>query len=512
MKKTTKVVLAIDILFSIVAFFLVIYGTQKYGPGVSADTVAYLNAADSLANGEGLQYFAYTSPFIQWPPLYPAILAIPSLLGISVLAFSRFLNALFFALTIFVSVRMLRKLLSSWIVPFIFSGMCVIAFPLLKMSLYAWSEPMYLFFCATVFYILFTTKDFNASWLRPIFAMGILSAFACLTRYVGVTLVAIVCVYLLFRIKGWGNKLKIVFVYGSISVIPTLIFIIRNYILSETLVGMRPAAEVTLTTNIIRTFKTVINWLLPGFEGITSSRLVLLLLIIVLAVAIMYAFFRTIKLEVDRKYLVTFLLGYVALYLIYMIISATKVAFDPLGDRYLIPAFIPLIMIFCVLLENIIVITKNNRIDKVLAVSFLILSLFVISFYATSGIRQTYAGLQDAAAHGLSGYNSDTWLREGIILDRDLIEDADIIYSNNPNAINYIWDKKSHYTPKQDGIPLYNYESFLSENKDYDKQYLIWFGKEQSNSIYTKQMLENGFDFTELKRTAQYVIYQMNQK
>ena len=195
-----------------------------------------------------------------------------------------------------------------------------------------------------------------------------------------------------------------------------------------------------------------------------------------------------------------------------MIISATNVAFDPLGDRYLIPALIPLMMVFAVLLETIVVMPKNNNFDKAIAVTCIVLSVFVISFYATSGIRQTYAGLKDAAAHGLSGYNSDTWLKEGVIFDRDLIEDADMIYSNNPNAINFIWDKKSHYTPKQDGIQLYSYENFLSESKDYDKQYLIWFGNEQSNSIYTKQMLVNAFDFTEIKRTAQYVIYQMNQK
>ena len=511
MKKTTKIVLAIDILVSILAFFLIIYGTQKYGPGVSADTVAYLNAADSLANGEGLRYFAYTSPFIQWPPLYPAILAIPSLIGISLLSFSKYLNAIFLGLTIFVSVRMLRKIIKNKIVPYIFLGMCLIAFPLIKMSLYAWSEPMYLFFCAVVFYILFTT-ELNDGWLRPVIAMAIVSALACLTRYVGVTLVAAVCLYLLFSIKGWGNKFKSVFIYGSISVIPTLIFILRNYIQSQTLVGMRPPAEATLWTNIVRTGKTVLNWFFPRVESVFSSRLLLLLFLIIFAVAFLCLFIKAIKLEPSRKYLLTFMTAYAAIYLIYMIISATNVAFDPLGDRYLIPALIPLMMVFAVLLETIVVMPKSNTFDKAIAVTCIVLSVFVIFFYATSGIRQTFAGLKDAAAHGLSGYNSDTWLKEGVIFDRDLIEDADMIYSNNPNAINFIWDMKSHYTPKQDGIQLYSYENFLSESKDYDKQYLIWFGNEQSNSIYTKQMLVNAFDFTEIKRTAQYVIYQMNQK
>lgn len=511
MKNTTKIALAVDILVSILAFFLIIYGTQKYGPGVSSDTVAYLNAADSLANGEGLRYFAYTSPFIQWPPLYPAILAIPSLLGISLLSFSRYLNAIFLGLTIFVSVRMLRKILTNKVVPFIFLGMCLIAFPLIKMSLYAWSEPMYLFFCAVVFYILFTT-ELNGGWLRPIIAMAFVSALACLTRYVGVTLVAAVSLYIFFSIKGWGNKFKSVFIYGSISVIPTLVYIIRNYIQSQTLVGMRPPAEVTLWTNIVRTGQTVINWFLPRVENVFISRLLLLLFVVIFAVAFLCLFIKAIKLEPGRKYLITFMTGYAALYLIYMIISATNVAFDPLGDRYLIPALIPLMMVFACLLETIVVIPKNNSFDKALTVICIILSVFVISFYATSGTRQTYEGLKDAAAHGLSGYNSDTWLKEGIIFDKDLVEDADIIYSNNPNAINFIWDKKTHYTPKQDGIPLYSYESFLVESEKYVNKYMIWFGLEQSKSIYTKNMLDNEFYFTELKRNNEYVIYKMNSK
>jgi 4-amino-4-deoxy-L-arabinose transferase-like glycosyltransferase len=229
MKKTR----IIDFLLCFIVFILVIITTKKYGPGVSADSAAYLNAAKSLAAGHGLQYFAYTSPFMQWPPLYPILLSIPVLLHQSVLEFSRYMNALFLVLALFFTVSLLRKKLKTKIAPYVFLLLCITAFPLLNISLYIWSEPVFVFLMAIVFYILFTS-ELRKNWLKPVLLMGIVSALACLARYVGVTVVAAVALYLLFAVSGIGNKIKAVILYGSISVLPTCAFIIRNYILSQT--------------------------------------------------------------------------------------------------------------------------------------------------------------------------------------------------------------------------------------------------------------------------------------
>ena len=57
------------------AILLILLSTSKFGPGISADSVAYMHAAKSLAEGKGFEYFGFNAPFIQWPPLFSSLLA-----------------------------------------------------------------------------------------------------------------------------------------------------------------------------------------------------------------------------------------------------------------------------------------------------------------------------------------------------------------------------------------------------------------------------------------------------
>jgi len=396
---------------------------------------------------------------------------------------------------------MLRKVLKNKIIPFVFLVMCTLSFPLLKMAFYVWSEPVYLLFSSIIFYILFTL-DFKKAIIKPIIIIGIFTALACLSRYVGITIVISVCVYLLFKINGWWNKIKYTAIYGTISVVPIGIFLIRNLILSETLVGMRPAAQVGLTTNISRTIKTVVNWIFPQLSnGGLYSFLIYGFVCLVLLVFV-YLYVRSIKIDKEKNYLLVFMTIFSGFYLGYMIISATKVAFDALGDRYLSPAFLPTMIVIAIMLD------KAFRIGTAKKLIQCALGVY-LCFFCVNGIVNTNQNLSQVMESGIGGLTSKVWNDNRLHQDVKLISDSNMIYTNNPAPVYLISSKPTHYPPKTTAVPIYSFSSFMEESKNYKNQYMVWFGKETSTSLYSPESLKAYFKFTEITRNKEYVIYKM---
>lgn len=507
-----------DMIFCIIAFLLIFVGTGRFGPGVSSDSVAYIYAAKTIASGEGVRFFAYSAPFIQWPPLFPAILAIANILGISAVAFSRILNALTLSTALFFSVLTLRKTLKNQLIPYIFSIMCILSFPFLKMAFYVWSEPLYILLCSIIVYILFTSKCKEIS-LKTIILLGIFSALACLARYVGITILAAVAVYLFLNINGWLKKIKCIFVYGIITALPISIFLIRNLVQSETLVGNRPPSNVGLSTNIHRTAKTIADWLFPhlfnsGFSGYYVYCASLLILALFL-----YLFVSSVKSDRDRGYMLLFLSAYSVFYCLYMIISATKVAFDSLGDRYLIPSFIPIMIIVSIMFDCLLSklrkpsvgFNSKNGSKPIIIITSFILVLYV-SLFLAGGAAETKRNVSQTLESGVPGFTSKEWNNHKLNHDLKLINNSDMIYTNNPASVYFISGRATHYPPMIDNIPIYSFDSFFKESKSYQNQYIVWFGKEISDSFYTPDKLRNYFNLTEIRKNDQYIIYKMEGK
>lgn len=512
--KKTPVLEGINLFLCLICFIIVVVGTGKYGPGVTHDSVAYLFSAASMANGEGLQYFGYTSPFIQWPPFYSWILTIPVLLGINPVGFSQYFNAVIMALALWVGSRTVGRLAVREWMPTLFIFMGILSFQLLRMSFYVWSEPLFILLSMAVFHILLTT-DFNQKKMKPLVMMGLLSAVACLTRYIGVVLVAVACLYLFIRIKGFKNKLFRVFTYGVISAVPTLIYIIRNYMVSGTLVGMRSPSGISLSTNLYRAVKTIAGWLFPMVRDDKPLPTLLLALIAAITVVIVcLALYQVIKDGKRRPALIS-LLGFCVFYSFYMAFSASKVAFDPVSDRYMIPVFMPLLTWLVLVIDGQVsrfTIKEPKGIHKIVNIgSWAVLTLFLAYFTVSNGLA-LIKSTQQAMNEGAGGFNSNYWRQHAFLQKDELFNESDMIYSNDPSAVHYLTGKPSHFPPKTFGIPLYGYEAFLKESSTYSGQTIIWFGKEESSTVYTPQKLSDDFTLTELYKSEGLAIYSLERK
>lgn len=508
----------VNVILCVACFIIIVLGTGKYGPGVTHDSVAYLFSASSFANGQGLQYFGYTSPFIQWPPMYSLILAIPEALGINPVVFTQYFNGLVMALVLWVGSRTMARLTNHPWMPTFFILMGLASFQLLRMSFYVWSEPLFILMTTCTFHILLT-RDFNGpKSYKPLIIMALSTAIACLTRYIGVVVIAVSCLYLLVRIKGIWNKIRMTFIYGLISSLPTVIYIIRNYLVSGTLVGMRSPSGISLSTNIYRAVKTIAGWLFPVVRNerplATWGLALLAVAAFILGVVILV---QIIRHKEQRPALVT-LTGFCIFYSLYMAVTASKVAFDPISDRYMIPVMVPLLSLLVLAFDGVLSpffskrgYYSQRRISLSQWIGGGVTSVFLVYFLVANGLVM-YSSTQKAVSEGAGGFNSDYWQKHGFLSQADLYTDSDMIYSNDPSAVHFLTGKPSHFPPKTFGIPLYGYEAFLKESQSYKKQVIVWFGEETSTTVYTPQMLAEDFMLTELYKTDTYSIYAMERK
>lgn len=113
--------------------------TTRYGLGLSPDSIAYIKGADGLLTGNGTSYMS-----VQWPPLYPFMLAIFSSMGShDILLGGRILHALLIAMNFILINTLFNKYLTinKWFA-FLLAFLVSLHEVLIYVEFYSWSEPL----------------------------------------------------------------------------------------------------------------------------------------------------------------------------------------------------------------------------------------------------------------------------------------------------------------------------------------------------------------------------------
>ena len=109
---------------------------------------------------------------------------------------------------------------------------------LIQNAVWVISEPVFILF--TLLALVETEKFLNTDRRSSLVRSALFTALACLTRYIGVSIVLTVVLLLLFkskRTKPFLEKVRYVAAYSLISVTPLGIWLLRNMLLSGTLTG-----------------------------------------------------------------------------------------------------------------------------------------------------------------------------------------------------------------------------------------------------------------------------------
>ena len=326
------------------------------------DSVNYISVADNLLAGEGFRQFNGLL-YRDWPPLYPLLLAAPGLVGFDPYPWAGWLNALAFAVTIFVVGQGLRRLLTS---RSLLLGGCLaaaLAYPLTRQAAFALTETIFILF--TLLALLAAERFLNTERRSALLWAALFTALACLTRYLGLTLVvAIVLLLVLQTGVPLRQRAQRIALYAILSLAPIGLWMLRNYLLFGGLTGRRSYDVVTLSESLTQTGAALSDWTAWGLlvSGVSPSWLStalnflpaagLLLLAAILIYGLTAAGRGGGPGRLDLRPLYVFGL-FALVYLILFNFVAHRASFAA-GDnsRYILPAWLPLLLTGLIALDR----------------------------------------------------------------------------------------------------------------------------------------------------------------
>lgn len=477
------------LILSLVGVLLVLVNTSRYGAGVWPDQAVYVSAARSLLSGRG--YFQYDgSPFVQWPPLFPTLLASISFGGFDPLNAARCVNAVSFGLIIFVSGLWLLKNIKSLSFVLLGSVAILLSTPLIKVSMFAGTEPLFVFL--VLLFLLFIAEYLKSNETLSFVLAAVFAALACLTRYIGVTVILTGFVLLLFgQNKTFVRKLRNATMFGLISVLPITAWVVRNYMVSSTLIGERGLSPYTLAQNLNSVLDIMSVWVL--FSRIPSSSRILIITLFFISMvgilAIVIRRNRNRERSVNLSQIVP-VLCFLLIYTSYLVVSATIVAFDKIEDRLLSPVYVLLMLLILFAIDSI-----GRFPDKYFSKQVLTVLLIIgFGLWLARPILPVVQTVRHSIRNGAGGFSTTAWQNSGLIGYLKEHSPDGRAYSNAPAGVYILTGISARESPRKYlyNSPRSTMDDLLEFRRSLDSNrstYIIWFNDVHKPYLYNLQEL-----------------------
>ena len=329
---------------------LVFLRLASYGPSIGTDAANYITAARSLLAGDGLVGTG-GDPWVYWPSLYPAMLASGGLFGFDPYAVAGPLNAVIFGLTVLVAGWWLRRHLHSRLLWLWGCLSTALALPLAEIASYALTESVFVLFVT----LSLTQIDahLGGGGRASLFRAAAFSALACLTRYMGVSVILAVVPMLLATRVAPREKMKRIVVYTLIAAAPVGLWMLRNFLFAGSMTGERGWDPYSFDFIVDEALRIAVwDWWLVG---VTAPVL------LALVMAACHAFHRLSR---EKRHSRCFgcclgplrvFGGFALVYLTSLVVTAMSGASEYFGSelgRYLIPVYVPLLFAALLLMDG----------------------------------------------------------------------------------------------------------------------------------------------------------------
>lgn len=491
-------------IFGMVGFLLILLSTARFGVGVSHDSAFYLSGAKSILEGDGYStpivpwdHPESTEPIISWPPLFPLIVAVISLTGVEPIIGARFLNALIFGLIAMVAGFYLLRRTGSLLIATVGCVCVLTSFPLVFVSKMAWSEPLFILMI-TLF--CFSMASFSENQ-KPIYliAAALLAALSFLTRFIGVTVIATgIIVLLLPGSYPIRQRLKATTIFLVISSALPALWILRNYAIADTFLGERSSSSVGLYHNLKITVGTIANWYIPPQIPLKIQIAFWGIGILPLVAVILFQRYRLKSRFIGMEIWITFIMVYV----FFLVVQASLIQFDDIGQRLLAPIVVPGIIVALVILGEF----KNSvkgKIQRITPKIRLLMLVGVIGFLVVFPTYRTYGAVTQAYAEGAGWLASDYWNDNDIIDYLRSNNVTGVIYSNRADAVYTLAALNAKWTPSKEERSLDGFRNKLMAQD----AYVVWFNQRGKSWQIPLDKLLSSIELAEYRRTQDGVIY-----
>ncbi|MBP7043414.1 MAG: glycosyltransferase family 39 protein [Chloroflexi bacterium] len=444
--------------FAGIVAFILLFWISVYGPGVSPDSIVYLETAVNVVSGEG--FYANSEPMTHYPPVYPLMLALSSLMGSDILATSRVLHATIFgmnAILVTTAVYLYsnrQRLLAAGCAFFLF----MISTPILTVHAWAWSDPPFIMYSVTSL-ILLTFYLTNSSWywlIGAAFFMGLAMA----TRYIGIVLfVPLLFGLIVLNTRNVIERGRDALVAMAIASIPIGLWFGRNLMVADTVTNRQLVIHPFGLTHLKALIGTLSDFVLPialpFWAKALHTAVWLLLLLIVLKM-----YYRSyVPIEANSQAGMVFVslnLVFILSYLAFLIVSISFIdAYTPLDNRILLPVSISLIMIIVVTAASVLH-EQHQAAVRLSLFFFVALSLSLNGIYIAQEARNIHR-------YGL-GFTSQLWRNSETITAVSALASDTLIFSNGPDVLRFWTGKDARL------LPYRLFPTTLQLNEDYETQ------------------------------------------
>ncbi len=455
---------------------LLLYAIAPHGIGLSEDSISYLAAAQSLHDAGEMRDID-GSAFVAWAPLYPLTIAALQFLPFKIEHTLAGLNLLVFVFTVISSWLLIVKAMEKMFFRIMSLLFIVCSFTLMQVYAMALSEAVFLLLVNLIALLLTSDQKHDT---RNYWLLTFLCGLALLQRYIGIFLIPVVLLFI------WKKEEKIsvgkVFGFLFFSLVPLAIWLIRNYLLTETLIGFRAEGGEHFAKNIVVLVETITSWVLP---------IKIPLLIRVIALAGIFVLLRKSLRESNRIHLLLFVV-----YVLMLVVAYFLFSFEEPRDRLLAPVFISFSILLFSGLESFI---RNS--SFVISNSFVVLLCCWLLYPAVRITKHVQLWHHE----GVDVYNkpflndSETigWLKE-----KENVPYGSI-FSNDPYSIYYFTGKNAFRVPKS----IYTYEKFNQSMKEGDM--LVWWNNKE---LYDLGIITTNHALEEKARLNDGTVFRINPK
>ena len=408
----------LTILVSILGGYLIFRATF-WGPWAFSDSAAYLSAARNIQAGNGatiLNSNGSFTPVTEFPPLFPVILSLFTPNEGYFLTTARWINVIFFALSIF-TVGLLSFRAFNKILPSIFSSILIAISPLMVDTFSGFmSEPLFIGLLLLLVFLLFEfINSKNTFFLIPIF---IISSFLPMVRYAGILFVFCIsmCFYI-FRKINPQRIFQLIPSYILVSLAPIGIWFFNQFSNLDKVGGKRLILNVNFVNNvfhsILQEFRVIEGWI--PYSGIYSNKIINQALLFSFSGLFIISLFIGLSSSIKNrnnnthKSLLLFQICLILFSAYVLFIGFTHNFTIPtidIIDRMMVPIYPFLVLIFLCAFEILIIEKKRWFFGSVL----LFIALISIRFYGLSA----YKAVEVLNAEG-KGYSSREYLQSEFV-------------------------------------------------------------------------------------------------
>ena len=469
-------------LLAVSGTFLVLYATPQ-GLSLSDDSIAYIAGARSILAGEGYReaWLASNQPVTHFPPGFSSVLAFVGISGLDPLRGTRFVNSLIFGANIFLLGLIGWRMTRSKVAGILLAALFLVNGALFRVHTTAMSEPLYIFFTLSAFLAFWHYFDEqNVSTAKSakdakeekklgalrvlggpnsfLLATAILTAFAYLTRYAGLALLATFLVSLLILHDTWRKRLTSAGIFLAGFIPFALAWGIRNRLLTDNATNRQLVYHPISAENIETAIYNISSFLMPVEEWrriiVRTPNLFWIILAAIILTLLIWVVYKGLKKffqptsetpEVLSFISAMYIFGYLASILSSMMLFDASTKFQL---RILSPVYVSLLIMLVYLLWRLwdqkAASSSLTFYASVRSLPVGRITVFILALYAFSTSFYSFTDAMTQLRKGGQGYASFRWFDSAAMDFLSELPDGTRIYSNQVGPV-YLYTGRPGY-------------------------------------------------------------------